>query len=92
MPEKCITIQRLQSLRPGEIMTVYRGDFDLDLSRENGPKYQKLLHRVHETMRRLEREGRIISRIEQEAFEIPSKGGKPSKIVTFKRYMATGIY
>src|SRR5437899_2790642 len=50
-------------------MTVYRGDFDLDLSQEGTPKYNELLHRVYKTMHALEREGRIALRVENEALE-----------------------
>jgi hypothetical protein len=82
-----LTIERLKTLQPGEEMTIYKGDFDLDLvNQEGAPKYATLLQRVHKTMRALEREGRIVLRVEHEAIKW-SKG----KIVAFKKYVAIGV-
>jgi hypothetical protein len=81
-----ITIQRLHNLRRGETMTVYRGDFDLDLNHPGAPKYKALLRQVREAMHQLERGGRIVLHTEQETIGTP-----PGKIVVFKRYIATGI-
>jgi hypothetical protein len=90
--KSCVTIERLHKLRRGEVMTVYRGNFELDLAQSDAPKYKALLGRVHECMLRLEREGRIMVSVEPASILIPSdKPNKPDKVITFKRYIATGI-
>jgi hypothetical protein len=89
VPEKKIktpfTIQRLRNLQRGEIMTVYRGNFPVDLGQPGARKYETLLQEVYETMRQLEREGQIALHTENEII------GKAGNFVEIKRYLAIGL-
>jgi hypothetical protein len=66
-------------------MVVYRGNFDEDLSRQGAPKYKALLRKIYEVMHSLEREGRIMVRVDNEII------GTNKKYVTLKRYTAVGV-
>jgi hypothetical protein len=82
-----VTIQRLRNLRPGQSMICYRGDFDLDLSNKETPKYSALLRQVREAMHARPDHGAASNG--RPSNHHPTK--KTQKIVTFKRYTATGI-
>jgi hypothetical protein len=62
------TVQRLKSIKPGERVCYYRGDFAIDIRQaqtatkgcpDGVPKYAALLNSIRNAARELERSGRV---------------------------------
>ena len=82
-PIKVPTIQRLKSLKPGEKLTYYKGDFEKDIRRSRG-KYKGLLEAIQRVVARLSSEGKI------ELFEQPARIKTEDRWVYFTKYAAIG--
>ena len=78
------TMQVLQSIKPGEKITYYRGNFSSDTA-VAGPLYRQLLKDVFAFAQYLEGRGRL--RLSQQSHRIASENG----LVTINSYVAEGI-
>ena len=86
---KGMTLERLRTLKPGEMATYYRGDFADDIRRSPG-SYARILTDVREGAVALEKAGRIILSKRPAYVEI-GKGQETTRKVRINQYLAVGL-
>lgn len=83
------TIQRLSNLKPGQVMTYYRGQYPQDVENQDSPDKQ-IVREVFKAACQLAEIGKIKLREKKEEIKVPPRKGCPDKVSVI-RYEAVGV-